>query len=445
MDYSIRYIIFLNFLILVNLLDICKSEDRFDVTKYGADIGGIKKSTSAISDAIDAAVKKGGGIVYFPTGEYLSGQIHLKTNITLHLEDKAIIKFSPDFDDYLPMVRMRWEGTEVNNFSPLIYANGQQNIAITGHGILDGQGKYWWDYSNKLSEEYHKNGSRESKYQKEFSKVNNLTELKTEIEAHSRIHLYFLRPPFIQPFNSKNILIKDVTIRNSPFWNINPVYCENVTITGVRIEAPYPSPNTDGIDPDSCKNVHISDSIIDVGDDCIAIKSGRDIQGRRVGRPTENVVINNCTMFKGISGVAIGSEQSGGVKNVTVTNCTFKGTDRGLYVKSKRGRGGIVENIHYNNVSMTDIKHEGIVIDLFYDLTSKSKEEPFSERTPVVRNIEFNNISGNAHDSVVLNGLHESPLENIKLSDINIVAANGLSANNTKNLELNKFSHKTVK
>jgi polygalacturonase len=218
-----------------------------------------------------------------------------------------------------------------------------------------------------------------------------------------------------------------------------------VTITGVRIEAPYPSPNTDGIDPDSCKNVHISDSIIDVGDDCIAIKSGRDIQGRRVGRPTENVVINNCTMFKGISGVAIGSEQSGGVKNVTVTNCTFKGTDRGLYVKSRRGRGGIVENIHYNNVSMTDVKYEGIVIDIFYLQASKSKEEPFSERTPVVRNIEFNNISGNAHDSVVLNGLHESPLESIKLSDINIIAANGLSANNTKNLELNKFSHKSVK
>jgi polygalacturonase len=446
MNYSIRSKIFLNVLILVNFLNISKSEDTFDVTKYGADIRGINKSTSAISDAIDAAVKKGGGVVYFPTGEYLTGSIHLKSNIILRLEDKAIVKFSSDFDDYLPMVRIRWEGTELNNFSPLIYANGQQNIAIEGRGILDGQGKYWWDYHKMLVEEYHKNGSRESKYQKEFANVNNLTELKSELEEMTRIDIHFLRPQFIQLFDSKNILIKEVTIRNSPFWNINPVYCENVTITGVRIEAPYPSPNTDGIDPDSCKNVHISDSIIDVGDDCIAIKSGRDVQGRRIGRPTENVVINNCTMFRGMSGVAIGSEQSGGVRNVTVTNCTFKGTDRGFYIKSKRGRGGVVENIRYTNITMTDIRREAINIDLFIHTKLNSKSEPFSESTPVVHDIQFSHIRGNAnHGSVELKGLEESPLENIKLSDVEIVAPNGLTANNTKNLELIKFSNQSVK
>jgi polygalacturonase len=439
------YKIFINFFILVNFLDICKSEDRFDVTKYGADINGIKKSSSAISDAIDAAVKKGGGVVYFPTGEYLTGKIHLKSNITLRLEDKAIIKFSTDFDDYLPMVRTRWGGIELNNFSPLIYANGQQNITIEGHGILDGQGKYWWDYNKELWEEYHRNGSRESKYQKELSKVNNVTELRSESVDFSDIDNQFLRPPFIQPFDSTNILIKEVTIRDSPFWNINPVYCENVTITGVRIEAPHHSPNTDGIDADSCKNVHISDSVFDVGDDCIAIKSGRDIQGRRIGRPTENVLINNCTMFGGISGVAIGSDQSGGVKNVKVTNCTFKGTDRGFYVKSKRGRGGIVQNIHYSDITMTDMKHEAILIDLLHSSPPNQTSEPFSEITPVVRDIEFSHIRGNAQKSVVLKGLPESSLENIKLFDINIVARIGLSANNTKNLELNKFSHKSVK
>jgi polygalacturonase len=219
-----------------------------------------------------------------------------------------------------------------------------------------------------------------------------------------------------------------------------------VTITGVRIEAPYPSPNTDGIDPDSCKNVHISDSIIDVGDDCIAIKSGRDIQGRRVGRPTENVVINNCTMFRGMSGVAIGSEQSGGVRNVSVTNCTFKGTDRGFYIKSKRGRGGVVENIRYTNITMTDMRREAINIDLFIHTKRNSKSEPFSESTPVVRNIQFSHIRGNAnHGSVELKGLEESPLENIRLSDIEIVAPIGLTANNTKNLELNEFSNQSVK
>jgi polygalacturonase len=203
MNYSIRSKIFLNVLILVNFLNISKSEDTFDVTKYGADIRGINKSTSAISDAIDAAVKKGGGVVYFPTGEYLTGSIHLKSNIILRLEDKAIVKFSSDFDDYLPMVRIRWEGTELNNFSPLIYANGQQNIAIEGRGILDGQGKYWWDYHKKLVEEYHRNGSRESKYQKQFANVNNLTELKSELEEMTRIDIHFLRPRLgILPFGT---------------------------------------------------------------------------------------------------------------------------------------------------------------------------------------------------------------------------------------------------
>ena len=238
----------------------------------------------------------------------------------------------------------------------------------------------------------------------------------------------------------KNIHIEDITVKNSPFWNINPVYCENVDIIGVTIEAPVPSPNTDGIDPDSCKNVYISKVKIDVGDDCIAIKSGRDLQGRRIGRPTENMLIEDSHMMKGHSGVAIGSEMSGGVKNVTVRNCVFSGTDRGISIKSTRGRGGIVENIHYNNISMIDIKKEAILISLLYSPSSKTnttKAEPFSERTPVVRKIEFNDIKGNSHNSIVMTGIPESLIDSIKITKYEIKSKESFALNYTKNVEIN--------
>ena len=254
------------------------------------------------------------------------------------------------------------------------------------------------------------------------------------------MNLAFLRPPFIQPFDSKDILIEGVTIKNSPNWNINPVYCENVVIKEVKVEADIPSPNTDGINPDSCKNVYISKVSINVGDDCIAIKSGRDLQGRRIGRPTENVLIENSHMFRGHSGVAIGSEMSGGVKNVTVRNCVFNGTDKGLAIKSTRGRGGIVEDIHFHNISMSDIQKDGILITLSYSSTTRG--ETFSDSTPVIRNIEFKDIRGSAHNSIVMTGLPESLLDSIKLTDIKFESKNGLTLNYTKNIEIKEYSQK---
>ena len=184
---------------------------------YGADSRGVNKSSEAIKKAIDAAHSQGGGTVYFPNGQYLTGAIHLMSNITLELADNVVIKFSTDFDDYLPMVRMRWEGTEVINFSPLIYAFKQQNIVIKGKGILEGQGSVWWAEWAKLEEAYHKNHTRDTKYQKEFFHLNNLTEIHTETDDMNRLKVGFLRPPFIQPFDSNNIIIQDVTVRNSPF------------------------------------------------------------------------------------------------------------------------------------------------------------------------------------------------------------------------------------
>ena len=210
----------------------------------------------------------------------------------------------------------------------------------------------------------------------------------------TRINVAFLRPPFVQPFESKNILIEDITLKNSPFWNINPVFVNNITIRGVKVEAPYPSPNTDGIDVDSCVDVLIERVSISCGDDCIVLKSGRDLQGRRIGRPTENVVIRDSHMFKGMSGFAIGSQQSGGVRNVKIENIVMNGTDKGVFIKSMRGRGGIVEDIKVRNISMINIKREmvGITLLIHTNQSDAHKAQPFSERTPVLRDIEFNDL-----------------------------------------------------
>ena len=372
----------------------------------------------------------------------LCGPIHLKSNITIHLADDSIIKFSKDFDDYLPMVRIRWEGTELMTFSPLIYAYKQENLAIIGKGVLDGQGSNWWTHYKELKSEFNKNRTRNTKYQKEFLRLNNLTEIASETMDMSRIDTAFLRPPFAQPFDSKNILIESVTFKDSPFWNINPVYCENMTIKDVKIDSPFPSPNTDGIDVDSCKDVLISNLICHSGDDCIAIKSGRDLQGRRIGRPTENVLIHNCMMLRGKGGVAIGSEQSGGIRNVTVKDCVFNETSRGIFIKSTRGRGGVVENINFQNITMNAITKEAIHTIMNY---FNNKYEPFSERTPVFRDIRYENIRANSNSSVVLLGIQESLLQNIEMKNIEINSESGLVSNFTTNLKLTKFSLKSLK
>jgi polygalacturonase len=454
---TIHNLFLISFLTILLTIKICKSEGTFDVTKYGADIKAVSKSTAAINNAIAEAAKSGGGTVYFPAGKYLTGPIHFKSNITLHLEDNVVITFSTDYDDYLPMVKSRWEGTQLINFSPLIYANGVENIAIRGHGILDGQGKSWWDEWRKLQNQYKQNKTRDTKWQKEFLRLNNVTELVSLLyDDHSNDHrdkvlhinTAFLRPPFIHPINSKNIVIQDVTVRNCPFWNINPVYCENITITGVKIEAPAGSPNTDGLDPDSCKNVFISNVKFTVSDDCIAIKSGIDLQGRQIGKPTENVVIKNCTMTRGHGGVAIGSEMSGGVRNVTVTDCRFDDTQYGIYIKSKRGRGGVVEDIHISDITMKNIHDTGIFLDTFYtntfshvNQTEITTHVPFTESTPVFRNININRVSGSASQSTIIQGLSESLIENVTLENINIAAKRGLDAIHVKNLKLNQFTH----
>jgi hypothetical protein len=404
----------------------------YDVREYGAVADGKTKNTEAIKRAITAAAEAGGGTIVFPAGRYLTGPIHLKSNITLHIDAGAVLAFSDDFDDYLPMVRMRWEGTEVVNFSPPIYAEGVENIAIHGRGMIDGQGQAWWKRWLDLRQKRKKTGAWDtsSKWQQEFARKNAKLELPDDPD---RLKSGFLRPPLIQFRNSKNISIKDVTLKNSPFWTINPVFCDNLTVSGVTIENPDEAPNTDGINPESCRNVRISDCHISVGDDCITIKSGRDAQARRLNRPAENYTITNSTMLRGHGGVVIGSEMSAGVRRIAISNCVFEGTDRGIRIKSTRGRGGIVEDIRVSNVVMKDIRDEAITLNLFY---TKVAPEPLSERTPRFRNIHMSGITGTARTAALLLGLEESPLENISFSDIDLRTETGFVIKDASDIRL---------
>ncbi len=399
--------------------------ERVDMKLIGADDQGsnAKMNTELINNTIDRLSAAGGGTLFFPAGTYLTASIHLKSNITLELEAGATLKFTDDFDAYLPYVEMRYEGVMMNSFKPLIYALDAENITIKGEGTLDGQGKAWWMEFFRVIVDMKDNGVRTiNKYQTLFEQANDMDALRAETNEdwHNTLDRRFHRPPFIQPLRCKNVRIEGVTIINSPFWTVNPQFCDNVTVHNVTINNP-PSPNTDGINPESCRNVHISNCHISVGDDCITIKSGRDLQARRIGIPCENITITNCTMLNGHGGVVIGSEMSGGVKRVTISNCVFDGTDRGIRLKSTRGRGGVVEDLVVSNVVMYNIQKEAIVFNLKY---SKMPLEPKNERTPEFRNIFVSGVmANNVHTPLKFIGLEEAPIDGLRLSDIYVSGA----------------------
>ncbi len=420
-------------LLVFSLSTLCHAQQFYDVTKYGAKKDSSAKATSAIKKAIDAASKSSGGTVYFPAGKYLTGPIHLKSNITIFIDAGAELHFSDNFDDYLPMVESRYEGVDVMSFSPLFYAYKAENIAIVGRGKINGHGKKWWDFV-----EGYKEGQPRSKWQYMFDSLNKNILLP---DNPAQMKRGFLRPPFIQPMYCKNVLIDGITITNSPFWTVNPEFCENVTINAVTIYNP-PSPNTDGINPESCKYVHISNCHISVGDDCITIKSGKDIPGRTKAMPAENYTITNCTMLSGHGGVVIGSEMSGGIKKIVISNCVFDGTDRGIRIKTTRGRGGVVEDIRVDNIVMKNIRDQAIVLDMEY---AKVNPEPLSERTPQFRNIRFSNITAYTKQAMLINGLDEMPVQEISLNDVVFEAETGIIIKNAKDIELHNVRVNTKK
>jgi polygalacturonase len=408
--------------LLMFLAPLLYAQQYFNVTTYGAKNDSSKIATKAIAAAIAAASKKGGGTVYFPPGKYLTGAIHLKSNITILIDAGAELHFSDNFDDYLPMVESRYEGVDVKSFSPLFYAYKAENISIVGRGLINGHGKKWWDFVEGYKQEQPR-----SKWQYMFDTLNKNILLPDDPAQMKR---GFLRPPFIQPMYCKNVLIEGITIVNSPFWTVNPEFCENVTVHAVTINNPH-SPNTDGINPESCRYVRISNCHISVGDDCITIKSGKDIPGRTKAAPAENYTITNCTMLSGHGGVVIGSEMSGGVKKITISNCVFDGTDRGIRIKTARGRGGVVEEIRVDNIIMKNIKEQAIVLDMQY---ARTQPEAVSERTPQFRNIHFSNITAQTNQAIFINGLAEMPVDDITFSDIQFDAKTGATIREANNI-----------
>jgi polygalacturonase len=419
--------------------------ERIDMRKAGANPNGIKLNTVLINNTIETLNTNGGGTLFFPTGKYLTGAIKLKSNITIELEAGATLLFSDNFDDYLPFVEMRHEGIMMKSFSPLFYAVDAENITIKGEGKIDGQGKKWWDEFFRIITDMDKNGIRDiNKYQPMWEKENDTKALYAETNEDyvSSMQRRFFRPPFIQPVRCKNVKIEGITIVNSPFWTINPEFCENVTVDGVTIANPV-SPNTDGINPESCRYVHISNCNISVGDDCITLKSGRDLQARKLGIADEDITITNCTMLAGHGGVVIGSEMSGGVKKVTISNCVFDGTDRGIRIKSTRGRGGVVEDIQVDNIVMKNIKEEAIILDMLY---SNMPAEPLSERTPIFRNINISNLTGSeVLIPIKIRGLEESPISGITLTNINIDGKQKCVFENCINIKMNNVYVNGVK
>jgi len=419
-----KIFLFASILLLISLRAVPQNA-WMNVADYGADLKGIKKCTEIINSLINKLSERGGGTVYFPAGTYLTGPVMMKSNIVLYLDAGAVIKFSDDFDDYIPMVPSHWEGVRVKNFRSQIYAYQCENIAITGRGHFEGQGRKWWDFLRVVNSKQ----QPESKWQELFRKENADLLAKNE---YIRTRNNFLRPPMVMMYECKNILIQGVSFSNPPFWTIVPVYSENITIDGITIENPEDSPNTDGIDPSSCRNVHISNCHISVGDDCIVIKSGRDEDGREAGKPTENITITNCTMLKGHGGVVIGSEMSGGVRRVTVSNCVFEGTDRGIRIKTMRGRGGVIEDLLVSNIVMKDMVNEGVLITLRYQAT---KPEPVSERTPACKNV---NISGivvrGGQRPVAVYGLEERDVTDISFSNIESNTRRGILIENASGI-----------
>ena len=435
-------------------------DNQVNLKDFGAVGDGITLNTEAFAKAIDALVQKGGGKLVVPQGVWHTGPIVLKSHINLHLNAGAVILFAADETLY-PLIDTSFEGLDTRRCQSPLSANGATDIAITGKGVIDGNGQYWRPVKKgKVTENHWKEllaipGSQEMKpgywvpsagYAKGEQGANmNVPNAKTDAEWNAIKR--FVRPVMVSLVKCKNVHLKGVIFQNSPAWNLHPLMCENVIVEDVLVRNPSFAQNGDALDLESCKNALIINSRFDAGDDGICIKSGKDADGRRRGIPCENVVVKGCTVFAGHGGFVVGSEMSGGVKNILVDQCQFLGTDVGLRFKSTRGRGGIVENIYIKNISMTDIKTDAITFNMYYggksvaemladgDNPDNVTKMPVNEETPIFRNIDIKNIICNgAGRAMEFNGLPEMPIDGISLKDITILAKKDAVFTNCQNI-----------
>lgn len=442
------------------------------ITDFGGVGDGITYNTNAFEKAMNNLDKKGGGVLKVPVGVWYTGPIVFRSNVNLFLDKGAIILFSVDMDDY-PLVKTSFEGLETRRCQSPISGRNLTNVAITGFGNIEGNGHVWRPLKKQKVTDSHwqrviaSGGvfkrddywfpSEKALLGDGISDMNVPRNLSTEEEWQSVKD--FLRPVMVSLVECKNILLEGVTFQNSPSWNIHPLMCENVIIDNITVRNPSYAQNGDGLDLESCRNVIVVNSSFDVGDDGICIKSGKDEDGRKRGMPTENVIIDNCYVFKGHGGFVVGSEMSGGVRNISLTNCSFLGTDVGLRFKSRRGRGGLVENIFVENVSMIDITTDSFLFDLFYggksavetladSVNISNQEEVFpkvTEETPVFRNIYFKNVTSvNCRRAMFFNGLPEMPINNITLENVNVTSRFGAEFSESKNIKLSNVSIKVL-
>ena len=428
-------------------------KDSTYITRFGAIADGQTLNTQAINAAIDACNKKGGGVVVIPAGLWLTGPIVLKSNVNLHLKKGALLQFTKDFNQY-QLVEGNWEGIpQMRNQSP-VSATNATNIAITGYGVIDGGGEAWRQVrKEKLTESQWKKWTSEGGVVSEDGKSWYPTEqwLKAikmknpgEITPDKTPEFYksvkdFLRPNLIVITKCKKVLLEGVTFQNSAAWCLHPLMSEDLTVRNVTVKNPWFAQNGDGIDVESCNRVLIENSSFDVGDDGLCMKSGRDEAGRKRGMPTENVIIRDCKVYHAHGGFVIGSEMSGGARNIWVNNCTFIGTDIGLRFKTTRGRGGIVENIYVNDIQMVDIPGEAILFDMYYmsvdpvALAGEKRELPkvetlpVTEATPQFKNFVVKNVVCNgAAKGIFIRGIPEMHVKEVHLENLVLQADKGI-------------------
>ncbi len=379
---------------------------EFSIAAFGAAADGKTDCTRAIARAIEAAAKAGGGRVVVPPGEYLTGPIHLRSRVDLHLEGGATLKFTTDPEAYLPAVRTRFEGMDCWNYSPLIYAFEQHDIAITGEGVLDGQAsdENWWRWKGRTGATHNQSAAR--------ARLARLVANNAPMDQRVFGRGDYFRPSFIEPYRCRNVLIEGVRIRRSPMWEVHPLFCTNVIVRGLDIQSH--GPNNDGCDPECCRDVLIENTVFDTGDDCIAIKSGRNNDGRRLGLPTENVIVRGCTMKDGHGGVTIGSEISGGCRNVFVENCSMDSTnlDRVIRFKSNAVRGGVVENIFVRDVKVGTVRDAALQIDFLYEEGTNGVHQP------VVRNVVIERLEVQRAQRVLdIRGYRGAEIRGVRIHD----------------------------
>ncbi|MDR2192939.1 MAG: glycoside hydrolase family 28 protein [Treponema sp.] len=393
---------------------------EWSITSFGAKGDGKHDNSEAFAAAFNAIKEAGGGILHIGKGIWKTGPIEIFSNTALYLEENSLISFIPDPDYYKP-VWTRWEGVECYAMHPLVFANNQEHIRITGKGVFDGSGTVWWT----MLREKRKTGQKSpiTLIEQDLARLN--PDYEKQPSGGGSREMQFLRPPLVQFRNCSSIYLEGFALQNSPFWTLHPVFCNDITIKDINITNPANAPNTDGMDIDSCENVLIEGCEVAVGDDGIAIKSGSGEDGIKVNKPSQNIVVRHCTVKDGHGGIVIGSETAAGIFNVIAEHCLFQGTDRGIRIKTRRGRGGQISNLHFKHLTMENNLCP-VVINMFYRCGAELSDGwftidpmPIVHTTPSIKNIIIEDIkaTGCRASAGFIAGLPESPIRNLSIAD----------------------------